>query len=60
LISHKLSSRNDVWSFTKRVMPSSNIDLTRNWKFLLTQSKNLLNVASGTVCTKPLRICSFR
>ncbi len=22
--------------------------------------KNLLNVASGTVCTKPLRMCSFR
>src|SRR5438128_8131833 len=49
LISHKLSLRNDVWSFTKRVMPSSNIDLTRNWKFLLTQSTNLLNVDSGTV-----------
>jgi len=59
LISQKLSSRNDVWSFTRRVMPSSKIDLTRNWKFLLTQSKNYY-VASGTVCTKPLRMCSFR
>jgi hypothetical protein len=46
-------------SFTWRVMPYFKNRFDSKLKFLLTQSKNL-HVASGTVCTKPLRMCSFR
>jgi len=33
------------------------IDLTRNWSFFWRNQK--FYVADGTVCTKPLRMCSF-
>jgi len=47
-----------VRSFTWRVMPlHSKFDLTRNWSFFWRNQK--FYVADGTVCTKPLRMCSF-
>ena len=59
----KVVSRNDVRSFTWRVMPyeafASILEFQIGiWIFVLTQSKIL--VADGTVCTKPLRMYSFR